>query len=90
MRTKMWDGVSRRQHWVTNMVGSLSGHGVEVMLKGGVRIQRSNGRESVHSWAGSANWVSGHGVWQMETYRVWLDKWTAIDGPLPAESEFTP
>ncbi|KZL85433.1 fungal specific transcription factor [Colletotrichum incanum] len=88
LRTAMWSSVSARKHWITSAIGSATEKGVHVMLKGGVRRKGLDGSESVFSWAGSAEWVRQDGEWRMDTYRVWLDQWTAIEGELPAVSQF--
>ncbi|TEA15552.1 hypothetical protein C8034_v011280 [Colletotrichum sidae] len=86
LRTEMWRPVSERKHWITRAIGSVTEQGVDVMLRGGVRRKGLGGDENVFSWAGSAAWVKVDGEWRMDAYRVWLDQWAAIEGPLPPES----
>ncbi|KAL0931870.1 uncharacterized protein CTRU02_212823 [Colletotrichum truncatum] len=86
LRTEMWSPVSARKHWITSAIGSVTEHGVHVMLKGGVKRKGLDGNESTFSWAGSAAWAKYNGEWRMGTYRVWLDQWAPIEGPLPPES----
>ncbi|GKT53228.1 fungal specific transcription factor [Colletotrichum tofieldiae] len=88
LRAAMWSSVSARKHWITSAIGSATEKGLHVMLKGGVRRKGLDGSENVFSWAGSAEWVRQDGEWRMDAYRVWLDQWTAIEGELPAVSQF--
>ncbi|EQB44780.1 hypothetical protein GCG54_00007869 [Colletotrichum gloeosporioides] len=88
LRTEMWGSVAARKHWITSAIGSVTEQGVHVMLKGGVRRKGLDGSENVFSWAGSAAWKKHDGEWRMDDYRVWLDQWAPIEGPLPSESNF--
>ncbi|KAF6827509.1 fungal specific transcription factor [Colletotrichum musicola] len=87
LRAAMWSSVLGRKHWVTRAIGSVDKQGVHVMLKGGVTRKGLDGGESTFSWAGSAAWKKYDGEWRMDDYRVWLDQWTSMDGPMPSESE---